>query len=491
MPRKHCRIAATRRNHKTILSTSFSILPISAPVVVALQEVQPTAFGRYVLLDRLAEGGMAEVFRAILPGAEGFKRTFVIKRILSELSQTADFREMFIREARIGAMLNHPNIVQVYDFGNVEGHYFLAMEYLRGHDVLAIMKRLHDLKRQFPVPVAAFVAHEVASCLGYAHGLTDPDGRSLDIVHRDVSPSNVMCLREGGVKLLDFGIASALSEVKPEHTEQGTFRGKLAYMSPERLRNEPLDGRSDLYALGVMLWEILTRRRLFRGGSDAETFKNVMEMPVPPPSTHRPDVPPSLDAIVAKALARDPGSRYQTGQALADDLEEVMRETKLKSRMLPKLLVDLFGSGRHSSQVAMACVTPEMLAAAAGSENSTTGSVPQPAAATATSVWRSWRLWAGVAAIAVVIALALGLRPGRVDSRAAAPPGKTPAARAPAPPGVPATPPAVAPPVVPTESKKASRGKRSSRRHTQNPEHPIVRGLSIDPFAEAARRGNR
>ena len=171
---------------------------------------------------------MAEVFRAIMPGAEGFKRTFVIKRILSQLSQSANFVDMFVREARIGAMLNHPNIVQVYDFGSVDGHYFLAMEYLRGRDVLAIIKQLRDMKHPFPIPVAAFIAHEVAGCLAYAHGLTAPDGRPLDIVHRDVSPSNVMCLREGGVKLLDFGIASAVSESKAEHTEQGTFRGKLA-----------------------------------------------------------------------------------------------------------------------------------------------------------------------------------------------------------------------------------------------------------------------
>jgi eukaryotic-like serine/threonine-protein kinase len=461
-------------------------------VVLALQEVQPTAFGRYILLDRLAEGGMAEVFRAIMPGAEGFKRTFVIKRILSELSQTTDFREMFIREARIGAMLNHPGIVQVYDFGSLDGHYFLAMEYLRGHDVLAIIKRLRDMQRPFPIPVAAFVAHEVASSLSYAHALTGPEGHSLDIVHRDVSPSNVMCLREGGVKLLDFGIASALSEVKPEHTEQGTFRGKLAYMAPERLRNEPVDGRSDLYSLGVMLWEILTRRRLFRGASDAETLKNVLEMPVPPPSTQRPEVPPCLDAIVAKALARDLANRYPTGQAMADDLEEAMRETKFKSRMLPRLLVDLFGSGAHSSQVALSAVTPEMLAAAAASDNLATGSVAKAVAPRDRSIWRSWGLWAVVATIAVIAGLALSLRARRDDPRAARP-LPSPAS----PPVAPATPPAVAPPAEQTaaapppaaEPRKASPGKRRAR--AKQPDNPITQGLSIDPFAEAAKRGRR
>jgi serine/threonine protein kinase len=394
-------------------------------------------------------------------------------------------------------MLNHPNIVQVYDFGNVEGHYFLAMEYLRGYDVLAIIKQLRDMKRPFPVPVVAFIAHEVAGCLGYAHGLTGPDGLSLDIVHRDVSPSNVMCLREGGVKLLDFGIASALSEVQPEQTDQGTFRGKLAYMAPERLRNEPVDGRADLYSLGVMLWEMLTCRRLFRGASDAETLKNVLDMTVPPPSAQRPEVPPSLDAVIKKALARDLGARYQTGQAMADDLEEVMRETKFKSRMPPKLLVDLFGSGVHSSQIAMSCVTPEMLAAAAAADNSSTGSVARAAAATGRSLWRSRRLWAAVATIALAIALALALRPERVDSRAASPSVRPPPASIPAIPPAPA--PVVAPPAVPTaaappaatEPKKASRGKRSARTRAQHPDDPITKGLSIDPFAEAAKRGQK
>ena len=441
---------------------------------------------------------MAEVFRAIMPGAEGFKRTFVIKRILSHLSQSASFVDMFVREARIGAMLNHPNIVQVYDFGSVDGHYFLAMEYLRGRDVLAILKQLRDMKRPFPIPVAAFIAHEVAGCLAYAHGLTAPDGRPLDIVHRDVSPSNVMCLREGGVKLLDFGIASAVSEAKVEQTEQGTFRGKLAYMAPERLRNEGVDGRSDLYSLGVVLWEMLTGHRLFRGTSDADTFKKVFEMPIPAPSTQRSEVPPSLDAIVQKALSREPSQRYQSGQALADELEEVMRETKFKSRMLPKMLAELFGSGLHSSQVAMSCLTPEMLAAAGAADIPTTGSAAVVGAAglAGTSVWRSWRLWAAVATTAVVVALALllGLRLGHVDPRAAAPTAPPTPSAFPAPPvAAPAAPVVeaafpLAPAAAPT---KASPGKRPARARGHAADNPIAKGLSIDPFAEAAKRGRR
>ena len=195
------------------------------------------------------------------------------------------------------------------------------------------------------MPVAAFIAHEVATCLGYAHDLVGPDGKRMNIVHRDVSPSNIMCLRTGGVKLLDFGIAKAAGD-STENTEQGLFKGKLAYVAPERIKNEPLDGRVDLFGLGVVLWEMLAGRRLFRGKSELETLNNVLEMQVPPPSSQRPDVPASLDAVVMRALERDRDTRYPTGQAMAEDLEAVLRETGFHARMLPDLLREAFGVRR-------------------------------------------------------------------------------------------------------------------------------------------------
>ena len=268
---------------------------------------------------------------------------------------------MFVQEARIGALLSHPNIVQVFDFGNVGGDYFLAMEYLRGRDVQALMRKLRRENLLCPVPVAAFVAHEVAVCLGYAHDLIGPDGKRMNIVHRDVSPSNIMCLRTGGVKLLDFGIAKAAGE-QSENTEQGLFKGKLAYVAPERIKNEPLDGRVDLFGLGVVLWEMLTGRRLFRGKSELETLNNVLEMEVPPPSAHRPDVPASLDAVVLRALARNRDARYPTGQAMADDLEPILRETDAHPRMLADLLHEAFATDVAKSQESLSSVTPEMLA---------------------------------------------------------------------------------------------------------------------------------
>jgi serine/threonine protein kinase len=468
--------------------------------VQAVTSIRPERFGRYVLLDRIGEGGMAEVFRAIMPGAEGFKRTFVIKKILSKLRDSSAFVEMFVREARIGALLNHPNIVQVYDFGAVDGHYFLAMEYVRGRDVLAIIRRLRDMQRQFPIPIAAHIAHEVATSLDYAHALSGPDGRSLGIVHRDVSPSNVMCLREGGVKLLDFGIASAVNESVVEQTEQGTFKGKLAYIAPERLRNEPLDGQSDLYSLGVMVWEMLTRRRLFRGSSQAETFRNVLDMPIPPPSQLRPEVPASLDAIVLRMLERDRAKRYQTGKALADELEDVLRECNFRSKMLPALLVELFGSGIHSSQVALSCLTPELLLATA--EALPIDGTGSRALAPVGSPRRPWR-WAVAGAVLVVgVMVVWGLLGGWVGGRNASPVASTPGLpAAPVAPAAPVMAPVVAPapaPPVPdhsleaaSSSPKAKRAavKRAVKASGSSDDNAITNGRSIDPFAEAAKRG--
>ena len=375
-----------------------------------LQTVKPERFGRYILLDRIGVGGMAEVFRAVMPGAGGFKRMFVVKRILSQFCQSPTFVEMFVREAKLGALLNHPNIAQVYDFGSVNGEYFLALEYLRGQDLLALMRRLRETKQRFPVSVAAFIAHQTAMGLAFAHDLRGPDGAALDIIHRDVTPSNIMCLGTGGVKLLDFGIARTVAESGVERTEEGGFRGKLAYMSPERIRNEAFDARSDLYSLGVVLWEILTGKRLFRGKNDVETLRNVLEMPVPPPSSLRPEIPASLDRVVARALARErriatrrPGhgrrSRAHPGGdrlSIAPGRADAGRALWLRP---------------SSSQIALACVTPELLA---GLDQEPVVRERRPRARRLTASCRRWvaaagatqqrRLWGALATAAALVA---------------------------------------------------------------------------------------
>ena len=438
---------------------------------------------------------MAEVFRAVMPGAQGFKQTLVVKRIISERARTTDFVDMFVQEARIGALLNHPNIVQVFDFGTVGGDYFLAMEYLRGHDVSAVMRKLHGLRRGFPVAVAAFIAHEVAACLGYAHALTSADGKRLNIVHRDVSPSNIMCLRTGGVKLLDFGIAKVFGEASVDETQHGLFKGKIAYVPPERIKNGPLDGRGDLFALGVVLWEMLAGRRLFRGKDELETLNNVLEKKVALPSSVNPDVPASLDRAVMRAIARDPDERYATGQEMADDLDEVLRETKHTARMLPDLLRELYGMG-STSQAVMSVLTPELLATL--SEEPATGSASvTPMTGSRAAPARSRRVAVVVGATIVAAALggAMVVRAGWGTSEPHAASRSVPAAA----PVAPVVDPVPAPPVEPgrpAEADEAAAGQgaepaakqesthRRSRRHKVRSERDrVMRGLSIDPFA--------
>jgi serine/threonine-protein kinase len=308
---------------------------------------------------------MAEVFRAVAQGVEGFQRVFVVKRIQREQSENPALVEMFANEARISALLNHPNIVQVFDFGQLDGSYFISMEYLRGKDLLAVLRQMRAQGGTFPPALAATVAREVARGLAYAHDLVAPGGKSLDIIHRDVSPSNVMLLRAGGVKLLDFGIAkasAALKESKGHTTGTGMVKGKLSYLSPEQVRHEAVDARTDIFSLGVVLWECLTGKRLFHDRSDYHTMNNVLTRPVPPPSSQQPTVPAALDALVLKALERDRGKRFATAKALADELDQFLADNRVSPRALPHLLDELFGPDSHELE-AVPAVSAVALAA--------------------------------------------------------------------------------------------------------------------------------
>jgi eukaryotic-like serine/threonine-protein kinase len=289
---------------------------------------------------------MAEVFRAVAHGVEGFQRVFVIKRILQDKSQSKDFIDMFVAEARVSALLNHPNIVQSYDFGQIGGSYFISMEYLRGKDLLSVMRQLRATRKQIDPAVAAFIAQQVALGLHYAHSLTGSGGKPMNIVHRDVSPSNIMLLRAGGVKLLDFGIAKVgpKQKVNDDPTQSDAFiRGKLSYLSPEQIRGDSIDGRADVFSLGICLWEMLTGRRLFFDKSDYNTMKNVMDRPVMPPSMQRPDLPTALDFIAIRALERDNSRRYRNAKEMADELESYLVDAHFAAGAVPRLLDDLFG----------------------------------------------------------------------------------------------------------------------------------------------------
>ncbi len=277
-------------------------------------------FGRYRLVEQLGAGGMARVFRAVIDGPKGFAHELVIKRIRPEYSSNAHFVNMLAREARICGLLRHHSIVQVHEFAEVDGEYYLAMEMVEGCDLLALARALGKAERPMPAGVACHIVNELAGALGYAHALTDGDGVSLGVVHRDISPSNVMIGKLGTVKLLDFGIAKAAATAREDHTSTGTLKGKIGYMSPEQAEGLPLDGRSDIFALGVVFHEILTQRRLFRADGDMERLRMVREAKVDPPSTLMPNIAPAIDAVVMKMLARRREDRYQRAEDVVADL---------------------------------------------------------------------------------------------------------------------------------------------------------------------------
>jgi len=283
----------------------------------------PASFGRYTLLERVGGGGMATVYRASLSAAGGFEKDVAVKVIRHELSEEPQFTAMFLDEARLSARLNHANIVQTFDFGEADGVHFLAMELVRGRTLAALLRICRAKGIRLGLAPSLHVAAEVAKALGYAHRLSGPGGERLGIVHRDVSPQNVLISREGEVKLADFGIAKAVN--RSHVTQPGRVRGKCAYMAPEQVRGEELDGRADVFALGIVLWECLAGRPLFEGDSDAAVLMQVLEKELSPPSSFALEVPPAVDELVLRLLARDKGERPDSTAAARDLADLTLR----------------------------------------------------------------------------------------------------------------------------------------------------------------------
>jgi serine/threonine protein kinase len=276
----------------------------------------------YELLERIGIGGMAEVYRANSLGAEGFERPIAIKRILPNLAEDEDFVKMFIDEAKIAVQLSHPNIVGIFDLGRLGEDYFIAMELVHGRDLRQVQDREAQLGRRVPLEIALHATMKICEALHHAHfkGGSGMEGDKVFIIHRDVSPQNVLMSFDGQVKVTDFGLAKAAG--RAVQTQAGIIKGKLAYMSPEQLTAVPIDQRSDVFAAGTLLWELLTGERLFLGQNDRETIQNVYLTKVTPPAQLDPAIPPELDAIVMRALAKNRDERYRTAQQLHDDLEE-------------------------------------------------------------------------------------------------------------------------------------------------------------------------
>ena len=277
---------------------------------------------RYRVIEKLASGGMAEVFRAESAGLEGFKKQVAIKRVLPHLSEKKKFISMFLDEARLSAHLSHSNCVQVFDIGVGDNAYFIVMEYVDGADLKAVLETLKKQGRELPVEEAVFISIKICEGLCYAHELIDSDGRPFAVVHRDVSPPNVLMTKHGEIKIVDFGLAKASSQL--EKSEPGIIKGKFSYLSPEAALGKDVDHRTDIFAVGIILWEMLAGRRLFLGDTDFATVKLVQQAAIPPLTKINAKVTPELERIVGKALARDPAQRFQSARDLAVALNDFL-----------------------------------------------------------------------------------------------------------------------------------------------------------------------
>ncbi len=292
------------------------------------QEQLPREFGKYHLIERIATGGMAELYRAKLYGAGGFEKDLAIKKVLPHLAGERDFIQMFMDEAMITVTLNHGNIVSVLDFGEIEGAHFLVMEFIDGVDLQSLIRRSTELFEPFPPAIACHIAHEICRGLDYAHRKVGPDGKPLKIVHRDVSPQNILITFEGEVKIVDFGIARAASRLTS--TQHGVLKGKVAYMSPEQIMGSEVDNRSDIFATAIILYEMLTNHRPFEGATPQETMALITRGVFEKPQRLNSKIPKRLAEILKKGLEKNPRKRYATAGEMAADLSDVLHREGLR-----------------------------------------------------------------------------------------------------------------------------------------------------------------
>jgi serine/threonine protein kinase len=281
--------------------------------------MQSPRLGRYVVLKHLASGGMADVLLGRTEGIEGFERHVVLKRIKPEHAKDARFIRMFLDEARVAANLHHQHIVQVHDIGETGGEYFIAMEYLHGEDVRTMLSTASKMRQHVPLGCAMAIVSAAAAGLHYAHERRGPDKRALGIVHRDISPSNILVGYDGSIKVVDFGIAKASAR---QETRSSSLKGKISYMSPEQCKGAEVDRRSDVYSLGVVLYELATTTRLFKGESDYLVMDQIVNGRVTLPQVRRPELPNELSAIIMRAVAPDPERRYFTADELRVALDQ-------------------------------------------------------------------------------------------------------------------------------------------------------------------------
>ena len=305
--------------------------------------------GKYRIFGTLGRGGMADVFLAAALGAAGFNKLVVVKKLREARADDPSFVNMFLDEARLAARLNHPNVVHTYEIGEQSDGYFIAMEYLEGQQLNRVANEMRKRGEPMAPAMAAHLMAEALLGLHHAHEMKDYDGRKLEIVHRDVSPQNLFVTYDGQVKVLDFGIAKAAMNIT--QTQAGVTKGKFSYMAPEQAIGDDVDRRSDIFALGIVLWELLAGERLFNGGS-AVALQKLLNLSIPAPSTKNPAVSQALDAIVMKALERDPSARYDTAQDMSNALQDQVYASGrvIRHEDVARSLQDMFGDVREDMQ---------------------------------------------------------------------------------------------------------------------------------------------
>jgi serine/threonine protein kinase len=347
---------------------------------------QVRRLGKYRLMSRLGSGGMAVVYRAVLDGPHGFQRPVALKRVRPELATDPTFGERFLREARLSALLRHRGVVQIHELGDEGGECFLVMELVEGHSLVTVLDRCRQRGLHMPIGVALYIASEIAAALDYVHALADDSGRSYHIVHRDISPSNVMLGREGSVKLLDFGIAKAVLSDEDNQTRTGSHSGKFRYFSPEQALGKRIDGRSDLFALGSMLYECLTLRPAFPASDQLAALEEVKQARFPVASSVREDLPPEVDEVLARLLARHAEDRFARGGEVVNQLAPLLRSFGADAALLQEWLASEPELRRPTTD-SSALDRPRTARASV--------SLPAP---------RRWPIAVGLAGVAVVVA---------------------------------------------------------------------------------------
>ncbi|HUJ88749.1 MAG TPA: protein kinase, partial [Syntrophorhabdales bacterium] len=477
-----------------------------------MPEFQPARFGKYILVERLATGGMAQLYRAKILGVQGFEKLIAIKMILPHLAKEHELVSSFIDEAKLAALLNHQNIVQIYDFGSMEESYFISMEYLFGKDLRGIATKSKEKNLPVSLEYALYIISRVCSGLDYAHKLKDFQGKALGIIHRDISPQNIFVTYEGDVKILDFGIAKAASQ--STITQYGMIKGKVAYMSPEQAAGKFIDRRSDIFSTGILLYELATGSRMFTGDSTMQILAKVREAEFEPPESVMPWLPAKVFTILKRALAKEPDQRYQSCGEMLGDLEECMVELSLRptagglAHYMKELFRDDIVAEDQVIREVSGITRAEKSELKPGPEPKPVPEKPdlkppevieaehapvKPAAPEEKSAKRLWPLYAAVAAVVLIMGLVFGLRqsetpvspPKKETPVVTAPPSTTaPASRAPSEKVAPAEP-AKKPEQEgnPAAKAKALRGQASALVQTdpQKARSLLLESVTLDP----------